>query len=199
LLFSLCLLLVSGCTDAEVEKAEPAVPRGYTDTLAIETEDGLIGFGPFVGYYFRPPNPQDLSLLHFVCYNEGQFYTLDLPDGSHIFEGEARFVELRGRGFDLPSRDRVKPVFFDQAPAEWLLTRPEPKEEFVHFHSCYNSAGPVYAGYWIRHLGKARFTYDMGGRVGPGSPLYHEVTPGPDKKFARIMEFDRGLRYAERE
>lgn len=36
------------------------------------------------------------------------------------------------------------------------------------------------------------FTYDMGGRVGPDSPLYHEVTPGTDRDFAKIMEFDYG-------
>jgi hypothetical protein len=38
----------------------------------------------------------------------------------------------------------------------------------------------------------AAFTYDMGGRVGPDSVLYHKVMPGSDKAFARIIEFDRG-------
>jgi len=58
--------------------------------------------------------------------------------------------------------------------------------------SCYDATGPVRAGCWFRHEARASFTYDMGGRVGPGSPLYHEVTPEPDREFARIIEFDRG-------
>jgi hypothetical protein len=33
-------------------------------------------------------------------------------------------------------------------------------------------------GYWLRHTAKARFTYDMGGRVSPDSPLHHRVAPG---------------------
>jgi hypothetical protein len=32
----------------------------------------------------------------------------------------------------------------------------------------------------------------MGGRVGKDSPLYHRVSSGPDRDFARIIEFDRG-------
>jgi hypothetical protein len=33
-------------------------------------------------------------------------------------------------------------------------------------------------GYWLRHTAKARFTYDMGGRVSPDSPLHHRLAPG---------------------
>ena len=62
----------------------------------------------------------------------------------------------------------------------------------MHFHSCYNSQGPVLTGYWLRHEARAEFTYDMGGRVGPDSPLYHKVNSGVDKAFGRIIEFDRG-------
>ena len=47
-------------------------------------------------------------------------------------------------------------------------------------------------GYWIRHVAVSDFTYDMGGRVGKESPLYHRVRKGPDRDFARIIEFDRG-------
>jgi hypothetical protein len=50
----------------------------------------------------------------------------------------------------------------------------------------------VLTGYWIRHVAVSEFTYDMGGRVGKKSPLYHRVRKGPDREFARIIEFDRG-------
>jgi hypothetical protein len=70
--------------------------------------------------------------------------------------------------------------------------RHRPQDEYRHFHSCYDGQGPVLAGLWIRHKGNASFTYVMGGRVGPDSPLYHEVRPGIDRQFAKIMEFDAG-------
>jgi hypothetical protein len=42
-----------------------------------QVHDGrMIGFGPFVGYYFRPENPRDLSRLQFVCFNENRFYSI---------------------------------------------------------------------------------------------------------------------------
>jgi hypothetical protein len=63
---------------------------------------------------------------------------------------------------------------------------------YVHFHSAYDGRGAVRFGYWLAHTAKSRFTYDMGGRVDQTSPRYHPVTPGPDKQFARIIEFDHG-------
>ena len=50
----------------------------------------------------------------------------------------------------------------------------------------------VLTGYWLRHVAVSEFTYDMGGRVGKESPLYHRVRKGPDRDFAGIVEFDRG-------
>jgi len=60
------------------------------------------------------------------------------------------------------------------------------------FHSAYDGRGAVRYGYWLAHTAKSRFTYDMGRRVDQTSPLYDPVTPGPDKQFARIIEFDHG-------
>ncbi len=169
------------------------IPRGYAPILEIDLQGKLLRVGPFVGYYFRPEDPDDLSRLKFVCFNERSFYTLDLPENAKLFEGDAVLATLPETGFSLPrGQDRIHPVFFDQAPAEWLATRPEPPDEFVHFHSCYDSAGPVLHGYWLRHFGTAEFTYDMGGRVSEGSPLYHQVRVGIDKDFPRIVEFDKG-------
>ncbi|MEE4363104.1 MAG: hypothetical protein V2J08_04175, partial [Desulfotignum sp.] len=154
--------------------------------------DRVLGFGPFVGYYFKPENPEDLTRLTFVCYNEDSFYTRDLPGNALLFEGDAVLAELVDTGFRLPSDDRINPVFFRDAPRKWVNDRPRPQDEYLHFHSCYDGLGPVRAGFWIRHEGKAAFTYDMGGRVGADSPLYHAVRPGIDKQFATIMEFDAG-------
>jgi hypothetical protein len=47
-------------------------------------------------------------------------------------------------------------------------------------------------GYWLIHEATASFTYDMGGRVTPESPLFHETSPGVDTAFAHIVEFDQG-------
>jgi hypothetical protein len=145
-----------------------------------------------VGYYFRPEEPSNLTRLRFVCFNERSFYTLDLPANAKLFEGEAVLVDLPEADFPIPRGERIEPVFFGEAPAAWLDTRPEPQAEFVHFHSCHDGTGAVRTGYWLRHVGVSEFTYDMGGRVDEGSPLHHRVRPGPDKDFARIVEFDRG-------
>jgi len=94
---------------------------------------------------------------------------------------------------------RIRLVCFNErnfyssdAPAAWLESRPEPRDAYGHFHSCHDASGPVLTGFWIRHVAVRDFTYDMGGRVGPGSPLYHRVRKGEDRDFARIIEFDRG-------
>ena len=187
------LAWAGGCRPQTDDEVELKIPRGYVSTLEIKSDGKLYGFGPFVGYYFRPEDPKDLSRLAFVCFNERGFYTKDVRVNAFLFEGEGRLSRLPQDG--MPSRSgaaRMQPVFFSEAPIPWLESRPEPRDEFVHFHSCYDSQGPVLTGYWLRHEGRATFTYDMGGRVGPDSPLYHKVSFGVDKAFARILEFDRG-------
>ena len=168
------------------------IPHGYMARLELVHEGRLIGFGPFVGYYFRPEDPKDLRRLSFVCFNEKRFYSSDMPDGAKLYEGTALLVTLPPADFVIPAQDRISPVFFQEAADGWRNSRPEPQDEFVHFHSGYDSTGPVMTGYWIRHVAVSEFTYDMGGRVGKESPLYHRVQRGPDRDFARIIEFDRG-------
>ena len=186
-------LLLGGCLPRTDDEVELKIPRGYVSMLEIKLDGSVYGFGPFVGYYFRPEDPKDLSRLAFVCFNERGFYTKDTSVNELLFEGEARLARLPENG-DLIASDTTKihPFFFSEAPTRWLESRPEPQDEFVHFHSCYNSQGPVLTGYWLRHEARAEFTYDMGGRVGPDSPLYHKVNSGVDKAFGRIIEFDRG-------
>jgi len=182
----------AGCTSHDSEVAL-RIPRGYVSTLEIDIDGRLCRFGPFVGYYFRPDSPTNLLNLSFLCFNERRFYTNQLPANALLFRGEAQQVTLPGTGSLPPSgEERMQPVFFRDAPQAWLETRPAPKDEFIHFHSCYDARGAVHHGYWLRHEAVAAFTYDMGGRVGPGSPLYHKVEPGVDKGFAQIVEFDRG-------
>ena len=195
IVFAAWLLAVwaAGCSKGSPGEVELEVPRGCMPTLTIEQEGRLYSFGPFVGYYFRPEDPQDLSRLQFVCFNEGGFYSSNAPKNERLFEGEAILVSLPDIGIKPPSgSERIQPVFFKNAPAEWLETRPEPQSEFVHFHSLYDAQGPVLRGYWLRHRAVADFTYDMGGRVGTDSPLYHQVVKGVDRSFVRIVEFDSG-------
>ena len=197
LLAAVIVLLISGMLQGCDDKAPSGavalkIPRGYVDRLYIDTGERLRLFGPFVGYYFKPETPGDLSRLRFVCFNERQFYTTDLPANTHLYDGEARLTRLPEVDYELPRESRINPVYFKQAPALWLGTRPDPRDQFVHFHSCYDASGPLRTGYWLRHIARDAFIYDMGGRVAKESPLYHEVDPGPDTAFARIIEFDRG-------
>lgn len=195
----LCVALVvlasGGCDPSTPETVSLEVPRGYMSTLERDWEGRRIAWGPFVGYYFRPQEPPRSNLLHFICFNERQFYTRDLPANARLFEGTAVFAALPEDG-SLPGseadRRRIVPVFFEDAPDAWVAARPEPQDEYVHFHSAHDAEGAVRAGYWLRHVGAADFRYDMGGRVEPESPLYHEVHEGSDRGFARIIEFDRG-------
>ena len=190
----LFLMFISfGCKKPETPSVAPEVPRGYVQVLEVERDGRLFSFGPFVGYYFRPQNPDDLHRIDFVCFNERSFYTLDLPGNALLFEGDALLATLEDAGFMPEFSQRITPVYFEDAPVQWLKARPSPQDEFVHFHSCHDATGPVLTGYWIRHVGKGNFTYDMGGRIILESVLYHNVSPGPDKGFARIVEFDRGL------
>ena len=184
--------LSSGCKTPETNSVALKVPRGYVRVLEVEREGRLLSFGPFVGYYFRPRNPNDLRRIDFVCFNERSFYTRDLPENTLLFGGDALLTTLQDTSFMPKFSQRITPVYFEDAPLQWLKTRPSPQDEFIHFHSCHDATGPVLTGYWIRHVGKGNFTYDMGGRITPESVLYHNVSPGPDKGFARIVEFDRG-------
>lgn len=169
-----------------------SLPRGYVDTLQVDKDGKRFEFGPFVGYYFRPETPGDLSHLHFLCFNEQQFYTDELPANTRLYEGIALQRTLPEVGRALPDRSRINPVFFHDAPVRWKDSRPVPQDAFLHFHSCYDAAGPALTGYWLAHTAVTSFTYNMGGRVGRRSPLFHRVHAGVDTNFAPIIEFDRG-------
>jgi hypothetical protein len=39
-----------------------AIPHGYMARLEQVHDGRMIGFGPFVGYYFRPEDPKDLPV-----------------------------------------------------------------------------------------------------------------------------------------
>jgi hypothetical protein len=162
--------------------------------LQVRHEGRLYGFGPFVGYYFRPVDPQDPRRLQLRCFNEGGFYSSDMPRNALLFEGDAVLAELPPAEVSLGGGpgDRIRPVFDPDLPPSWRGTRPEPAEQYLHFHSCYDATGPARVGYWLRHVGKGVFTYDMGARVSVGSPLFHRVQQGPDLAFASSVEFDRG-------
>ncbi len=188
--------IMGGCPSAEGPDDAPDgavdIPHGYMARLTQIQDGRMMGFGPFAGYYFRPEDPRDLSRLRFVCFNENRFYGSDIADGAKLYEGTAVRATLPETDATIPSEDRINPIFFQDAPEAWLETRPAPRNEYLHFHSCYNGAGPVRTGYWLRHVAVADFTYDMGGRVGEDSPLHHRVRKGPDRDFAEIIEFDRG-------
>lgn len=190
------LLLAAACSESGQGRVALEVPRGYQAELRIERQARVARFGPFVGYYFRaenPDDPGDLSRLSFVCFNEEGFYSSDAPVNARLFSGEAVLADLPGPRSRMPEPEgRITPVFFEQAPQAWLDTRPEPRKSYLHFHSLHDGAGARMDGYWLAHRAEASFTYDMGGRVGPESPLYHQVNPGPDRAFAPIVEFDRG-------
>lgn len=186
------LLLISAC-DAETRGPEsPAVPRGYYAQLEIVHEGRQLDFGPFVGYYFKPLDGDNLTNLEFICFNERRFYTDEQPVNAKLFAGDAVLVTLPA-GDPIPERrQRINPVFFDQAPLAWLQSRPEPQDAFVHFHSAYDRSGAVLTGYWLRHRPLRAFTYNMGGRVVQSSPLYHRAEPGNTESFPHIIEFDYG-------
>lgn len=185
LVLLMCLVLPTVAVAVET-------PRGYYTQLEFLYQAQRLSFGPFVGYYFRPENGDDLTRLKFRCYNERQFYTDQLPADTLLFEGEAVLSSLP-RVRALPRTDaRIEPVFFAEAPPEWIQARPAPQNQFVHFHSAYDATGPSYTGYWLRHQPVRAFTYNMGGRVGEDSPLYHQATPGAPQRFPRIFEFDAG-------
>jgi hypothetical protein len=186
--------VLAGCAEPEAAPPpSPEVPRGFSQTLQVQRDGQLYRFGPFVGYYFRPVDRESLSRLQFICFNEDKFYSSDMPAGARLFVGEAVLRQIEPLEEAIPKEGgRIRPVFFNEAPSVWLGNRPEPQNEFVHFHSTYNAAGRAFLGYWLRHRAVAAFTYDMGGRVDESSPLWHRVREGPDLKFPRIIEFDFG-------
>ena len=84
-----CAVAMSGCrSDQDIDGSAGvvAVPHGYMARLEQVHDSRMIGFGPFVGYYFRPEDPSDLSRLQFICFNEKRFYSSDMPDGAKLFE-----------------------------------------------------------------------------------------------------------------
>ena len=93
-----------------------AVPHGYMARLEQVHDGRMIGFGPFVGYYFRPDDPRDLSRLQFICFNENRFYSSDMPDGAKLFEGTAVRSTLPEADIAIPTQERINPVFFPEAP-----------------------------------------------------------------------------------
>ncbi len=193
LVFFGLLYFAAACSESPPEQVPLKIPRGFVPMLEFVQEDRLLYFGPFQGYYFRRTEPDDPSRLQFVCFNEQSFYTGDLPANTKLFEGEAVLASLAEQPVTKPgSGGRIRPVFFDSAPEIWLQSRPAPREEFLHFHSCYNARGAVYTGYWLRHRAVAEFTYDMNGRLSSQSVLHHRVVPGVDRKMARVFEFDQG-------
>lgn len=183
--------LLSGC-DGGPGRVALEVPRGYAPVVERMVDGRLVRFGPFKGYYLRPTNPDDLDRLEFVCFNEDGWYASDMPVNARLYEGAAVFARLPDDARAPAEGGRIRPVFFPDAPKAWTDTRPQEPPGFQHFHTAYDGTGAARCGYWLRHVAVAAFTYDMGGRVGPDSPLYHRVSPGPDLGFARIVEFDTG-------
>lgn len=185
LMLLICLLVPTFATAVEA-------PRGYYSQLEFLHQGQRLTFGPFVGYYFRPEKGDDLTRLTFRCYNERQFYTDQLPADALLFEGEALLSSLPQVRALPQSSARIEPVFFAEAPAEWLQSRPAPQDQFVHFHSAYSASGPSYTGYWLRHQPVVPFIYNMGGRIAADSPLYHQAAPDAPQRFPHIIEFDAG-------
>ena len=186
-----------GCSQRAPIPAPPPfrAPRGFTSTLLVVNQGHLYRFGPFVGYYFRQVESGDFGRVEFACFNERGFYSSDMPVNAKLFRGEGVLVTLQPSEEAMPEgTGRIRPIFFEDAPPAWTASRPEPQDEFVHFHSMYDATGPALLGYWLRHRAVAAFTYDMGGRVDGTSPLWHHPTPGPDREFPRIIEFDFGHR-----
>lgn len=196
LLVGMCLVLTA-CQDQPSSGAPPQVPRGYYAQLEVVHAGKQLSFGPFVGYYFKPVQYNDLTQLQFICFNERGFYTDQLPAGTLLFTGKAILATLPDNHPKPEPRQRINPVFFADAPQEWLATRPEPKDEYVHFHSAYDSKGAALTGYWLRHHPERDFTYNMGGRVAADSPLFHHASPNQPQNFPRIVEFDFGPDHIE--
>ena len=117
------LFLLAACSGEQIQ-APAKIPRGYYATLRIVADGRQLHIGPFVGYYFKPVDPSDFSRMDFICLNERQFYTKDLPDGAKLYEGEAIQTTLP-REIPLPSAqgDRMHPIFDKDIPAAWWATQ----------------------------------------------------------------------------
>jgi hypothetical protein len=192
ILMTIAFLLVAVSGDAQSQAEDLLIPRGYYSQLELSHQGQRLSFGPFVGYYFKPQTGADMTRLDVLCLNERGFYTDQLPENAVLFHGEAVLATLPGLEMIPHGKQRITPVFFDEAPAAWREQRPKPQEQFVHFHSAYDSNGPVRTGYWLRHDAVTEFTYNMGGRLSKDSPLYHQARPGEGERFPRIIEFDAG-------
>jgi len=89
--------------------------------VEVQVDDLLLGFGPFVGYYFKPVDNGNTLRLSFRCYNEQQFYTEDLPADALLYTGTAVFTELPAQKQQpLRGQGRIEPLFFPEALAAWL-------------------------------------------------------------------------------
>jgi hypothetical protein len=188
---SACLLLVLSVPN-QIPASDLTPPRGYYAQLEFIHQGQSLSFGPFIGYYFKPLQGDDVTRLTFVCYNEGQFYTDQLPDDALLYRGEAVLSTLENVRRLPHSDQRITPLFFSEAPPAWLQQRPAPQEEYLHFHSAYDRSGAVSSGYWLRHEPVTAFSYNMGGRLSEDSPLRHQAKPGDARNFPRIIEFDKG-------
>ncbi|MFN2256849.1 MAG: hypothetical protein ABR516_00010 [Desulfuromonadaceae bacterium] len=182
-------ILLGGVTPGH---ATDDVLRGYYTQLEIAHQGRTLKFGPFVGYYFKPVSGADTSQLKFRCYNTDQFYTDELPPEALLFKGEAHLTTLPEVHLIPNSGQRITPVFAAETPSAWQETRPQPQDEFRHFHSTYDYSGATYTGYWLRHKSVTDFVYNMGGRLSDDSPLYHQVSTQNPAAFPAIIEFDRG-------
>ena len=123
--------LVPGCDQTESEIRPLKVPRGYVPVLEIEVKDRLLGFGPFVGYYFKPENPGDFNLLEFVCFNERRFYSAAIAENARLFNGQAVLTRLADVNIKLPDANRINPIYFSEAPPQWLQSRPDSDKAFA--------------------------------------------------------------------
>ena len=112
LLICIALVLMSGCRSDQEPTVDSdgsdrssdggaVVPHGYMARLEQVHDGRRIGFGPFVGYYFRPGDPVDLSRLQFVCFNENKFYSSDMPNGARLYEGTAVRATLPKPQFEM--------------------------------------------------------------------------------------------------
>ena len=108
----------SGCAPTGTDAISLSVPRGYVSIIELDMDGRRVGFGPFVGYYFKPKEPGDLTRLAFICFNEQSFYTRDMPENAKLFEGEAVFTRLPEADMDLPSEHRINPRFFSECSGE---------------------------------------------------------------------------------
>jgi len=120
LLTCACAAVMSGCRSDQGTDGSSGglavVPHGYMARLEQVHDGRMIGFGPFVGYYFRPEDPEDLSWLRFVCFNENRFYSSGIPDGAKLYEGTALRATRPGSMSPSPPMKGSIRYFFRKRP-----------------------------------------------------------------------------------